>query len=364
VAKVAKILVVDDRQTNREFLTTLLGYDGHCLLEAVDGAEGLAFAETEHPALIITDILMPNMDGCEFIRQLRSRPALATTPVIFLTATYLECEVATLARDCGVRHVLIKPCEPETVLRTVREALGVGLTVEDSLSPSEFNSQHRQLLTNKLAQKVEELEAANEQMAKLVQALHYANEELTQTYDATLEGWVRALDMRDHETEGHTQRVTDLAVRLAQAMGITGEDLIAIRRGALLHDIGKIGIPDSILLKPSRLNEDEWKLMRMHPVFALQMLESIPFLRTALDIPYCHHEKWDGTGYPNGLKGEEIPLAARIFAIVDVWDALRSKRPYKDAWSDAEIHRHLLDQSGLHFDPDVVTCFTKLPHFV
>ena len=180
------------------------------------------------------------------------------------------------------------------------------------------------------------------------------------TYDATLEGWVRALDMRDRETEGHTQRVTEMTVSLAEAMGVFGDDLVAIRRGALLHDIGKIGIPDSILLKPGRLTDDEWTLMRMHPVLARQMLENIRFLAPSLDIPYCHHERWDGPGYPNGLKGVQIPLAARIFAVVDVWDALRSNRPYKDAWPEAEIRKHLVEQSGKHFDPDVVACFMNL----
>ena len=173
----------------------------------------------------------------------------------------------------------------------------------------------------------------------------------------TLEGWSSALDLRDKETEGHTQRVTEMSVDLARAMGVSEAELVQIRRGALLHDIGKMGIPDSVLLKPGPLTEEEWKIMRMHPAYANELLSPIAYLRPALDIPYCHHEKWDGTGYPRGLKGEQIPLAARIFAVVDVWDALRSDRPYRGARHDEDIRRYILDQAGTHFDPKVVPAF-------
>jgi HD-GYP domain-containing protein (c-di-GMP phosphodiesterase class II) len=147
---------------------------------------------------------------------------------------------------------------------------------------------------------------------------------------------------------------------LAQSLGIQGDDLVQIRRGALLHDIGKMGIPDPILLKPGPLTEDEWKVMRLHPGYAYQMLAPINYLNRAVEIPYCHHEKWDGTGYPRGLKGYEIPLAARIFAIVDVWDALRSDRPYRAGWSQERILAYLREQSGSHFDPVVVEAFLRL----
>ena len=159
------------------------------------------------------------------------------------------------------------------------------------------------------------------------QEIHSLNAELTQAYDATIEGWSRALDYRDHETDGHSRRVTELTLRLARSLEITEEEIVQLRRGALLHDIGKMGVPDRVLLKPGPLSDDEWVLMRRHPTLAREMLWPVAFLRPALDIPYCHHEKWDGTGYPCGLRGEEIPLAARLFAIVDVWDALRSDRP-------------------------------------
>jgi putative two-component system response regulator len=356
----ATILIIDDCAASRENLVTLLAHRGHRLLVADDGAAALGLTHRERPDLIITEILMPSMDGYEFVRQVRAIPRLAATPVIFLTATYLESEARALARDCGVQHLLIKPCEPEVVLRTVEAALG-SPSLERPVPPSaDFNQQHLRLLTNKLAQKVAELEYSQASLVKLVEALRKANEELAQSYDATLEGWTRALDMRDHETEGHTQRVTDLTVRLARAMGIGGDELTAIRRGALLHDIGKFAVPDSILLKPGPLDAAEWKLMRLHPVHARQLLEPIKFLRPALDIPCWHHEKWDGTGYPNGLKGKQIPLAARIFAVVDVWDALRSKRPYHDAWPDQRALEFILDQSSKHFDPEMVEHFMHL----
>ena len=195
---------------------------------------------------------------------------------------------------------------------------------------------------------------------ELFESLQRSNAELALAYDTTLEGWSRAMDLRDEDTEGHTQRVAELTVRLAQAVGIGGPELIHIRYGALLHDIGKIGIPDRILLKPGPLSPEEWVVMRQHPVYAYQLLLPIPYLRPALDIPYCHHEKWDGTGYPRGLKSEQIPLAARLFAVVDVWDALCSNRPYRSAWSDEEVRAHIRSNSGSHFDPQVVEVFFKL----
>jgi len=196
--------------------------------------------------------------------------------------------------------------------------------------------------------------------AAMFETLQRANAELMLAYDTTLEGWVRTLDLRDKETEGHTQRVTELTLRLARAMGMAEEQLVHVRRGALLHDIGKMGIPDSILLKPGPLTEEEWAIMRKHPVYARELLAPIAYLRPALPIPYCHHERWDGSGYPQGLKGEEIPLEARIFAVVDVWDALTSDRPYRPAWTPERARDYIREQAGTHFDPQVVSAFLTL----
>ena len=196
--------------------------------------------------------------------------------------------------------------------------------------------------------------------AELFNGLQRSNVDLALAYDSTLEGWSHALDLRDKETEGHSRRVTELTVRLARESGMIGDELLQVRRGTLLHDIGKMGVPDHILLKPGPLTEDEWVAMRKHPYFAFELLSPIAFLRPALDIPYCHHEKWDGTGYPRGLKGEQIPLSARLFAIVDVWDALRSDRPYRAAWPADKVHAHIRSLSGSHFDPAVVSMFLDL----
>jgi PAS domain S-box-containing protein len=196
--------------------------------------------------------------------------------------------------------------------------------------------------------------------AQLFDYLQRSNMDLALAYDATIEGWSHALDLRDRETEGHTLRVTETTERLARAMGMSEEQIVHIHRGALLHDIGKMGVPDGILLKPDKLTDEEWVLMRKHPQFAFDLLAPITYLKPALDIPYCHHEKWDGTGYPRGLKGEQIPLTARLFAVVDVWDALRSDRPYREAWPEEKVLEHIKAGSGTHFDPKAVELFFRV----
>ena len=200
--------------------------------------------------------------------------------------------------------------------------------------------------------------------ARLFDDLQESNAELELAYQATLEGWVRALDLRDKETEGHTQRVTTLTRRLAHLMGVDDAALIHITRGALLHDIGKMAIPDGILLKPGELTAEERKLIQKHPDYAHQMLSPIKFLLPAIDIPYCHHERWDGSGYPRGLKGEEIPFAARIFSVVDVWDALIYDRPYRKGLAPAGVKKMITEESGSHFDPRVVDAFFSLDNFL
>jgi len=194
----------------------------------------------------------------------------------------------------------------------------------------------------------------------LVRTLEKSNSELVQAYDATIEALSYALDLKDSETKWHSKRVTDLTLLVAKSMGMSEGRLVHMRRGALLHDIGKMGIPDSILLKPGPLNAQEMEVMRKHPLYAEQMLSRIEYLQPALDIPYAHHEKWDGSGYPRGLKGEEIPLPARIFAVADVFDALTSDRPYRRAWSRERAFAEIKAQKGRHFDPRVVDAFFAL----
>jgi PAS domain S-box-containing protein len=189
--------------------------------------------------------------------------------------------------------------------------------------------------------------------------LQQAHNQLRDAYERTIEGWVRALDLRDRETEGHTQRVTEITIRVAAQLGFSEEELSHIKRGALLHDMGKIAIPDHILQKPGPLNEAEWEQMHQHPQHAYDMLAPIEYLRPALEIPYYHHERWDGSGYPHGWRGEKIPLSARLFAIVDVWDALRSDRPYRKAMPREQVIDYIQENSNLLFDPKLVEHFLK-----
>jgi HD-GYP domain-containing protein (c-di-GMP phosphodiesterase class II) len=195
--------------------------------------------------------------------------------------------------------------------------------------------------------------------ASLFHDLQRTCRELTLSYDATLEGWGRTLEFRDEDTQGHTERVANMAVQLARLMDLDDREIINLRRGAMLHDIGKIGIPDSILLKPGPLTDEEREVMQRHTVYANELLKPIPFLRPALDIPYCHHEKWDGSGTPRGLRGDEIPLAARIFTVVDVWDALMTDRPYRSGWPLSKVKEYLQEHSGTDFDPQVVAIFLR-----
>jgi len=200
----------------------------------------------------------------------------------------------------------------------------------------------------------------NEDKDALVQSMRRSKIELDLAYDATIEGFARAMDMREHETPGHTHQVTEFTLRLAQMLGIREQELAHIKRGALLHDIGKMGVPEHILQKKDPLTDEEWQIICMHPQYAYDLLAPIIYLYPALDIPYCHHEKWDGTGYPRGLKGADIPQEARIFAVVDVWDALTTDRPYREAWSNEKAVQFIQEQVGSFFDPEVVKAFLSM----
>jgi len=329
--RLPKILIIDDDPIVRTSLSALLSTEPYELIFAEDGAEGLEEAKNILPDVILLDVMLPGMDGFEVCRRLRENKDLAEVPVLMIT-TLDDRESRLSGIQAGADDYISKPFDRlELVVR--------------------LQSIVRLNRYRKIAEQRQELEDLNK--------------ELLISYDKTIEGWSKALDLRDKETEGHTQRVTEKTMFLAHAMGLQ-EDFIKnhIWRGCLLHDVGKLGIPDSILLKEGPLTEEEWKVMRRHPVLAYEWLNAIPFLEPALDIPYCHHEKWDGSGYPRGLKGEEIPIAARLFAIIDVWDAITSDRPYRKAMSRAEAVQYILAQSGKHFDPQIVTLFMDNIGFV
>lgn len=209
------------------------------------------------------------------------------------------------------------------------------------------------LVINVTRQAIYQIRASQRQIAHM-------HKELVEAYESTVEGWGRALELRDDETEGHTQRVCALTMRLAEGFKLSERETWYLKLGVLLHDIGKMAVPDTILLNQGPLSEEQMKVMQKHPVYAKQLLEGIPFLRPVIDIPYCHHERWDGTGYPRGLKGKEIPLGARIFAVADVWDALISERRYHPAWDVQKVCDHIAERSGSHFDPEVVKRFREL----
>jgi putative two-component system response regulator len=320
------ILIVDDDTTSRQTLESILDGQGYHLEMAENGLQGIEKARQLLPDVILLDVMMPGMDGFEVCQRLRGDPNLAEIPIIMLTA--LDDKKSLLdGLEAGADDYITKPYD-----RHELRARLIGIT---------RLNRYRKLLDDRIN-------------------LEQAHLQLLSAYDATIEGWSRAMDLRDKETEGHTQRVTSLSERLARLAGVGEEELVFIRRGALLHDIGKLGVPDSILLKADGLTEEEWEIMRMHPQYAHDMIHPIGYLHPALDIPYCHHEKWDGTGYPRRLKGEEIPLAARIFAIVDVWDALTSDRPYRPAWSKEQAMKYINEESGKHFDPHIVQLFNQL----
>jgi putative nucleotidyltransferase with HDIG domain len=544
-----KILIVDDHEQNIYLLKALLGGHGYQVTEATNGAAALALARVNPPDLIISDILMPVMDGFSLCQEWKRDERLKDIPFVFYTATYTDPQDEELALSLGAARFIVKPVETEVFMSLIE---GVIAEVESGSLPvhpdslqeeATYYRMYNETLVRKLEDKMLELEKANHMLGKevlerqraegeitrlfeesqrrlrQVEALHsidlaistsmdlhltlnillqhvesllnvdagdilllmpnsqqfdfsagrgfrtnsmeragsrlgagyarrivlerrtlvipgdlvaradrefstlyqqegfsaYAgvpliakgqikgvlevyhrsihksepewlhlletlagqaaiaidnaqlfhdlqksNFELALAYDATIAGWSRAMDLRDKETEGHTQRVTNLTLRLARTLGIGDAQLIHIRHGALLHDIGKMGVPDNILLKPDQLTAEEWEKMMKHPGFAYEMLSSIRYLQPALDIPYCHHEKWDGSGYPRGLKGHEIPIAARIFAVADVWDAITSDRPYRKGWSKEAALEYIREQSAKYFDPEVVERFLAL----
>ena len=320
------ILIVDDEYSGRETLQSVLEGEGYNLLMAENGMQAIEKAKAHQPDVILLDVMMPGMTGFEVCERIRSDPQVAEIPIIILTALDDRDSLLTGLKS-GADDFISKPFD-----RFELRARLIGIT--------RLNRYH------KLVDEREKLQKAHQH--------------LLDAYDATIAGWSHAMDLRDRETEGHSQRVTELTLKLAKAFGIEDEELTYIRHGALLHDMGKLGIPDSILQKPDELTSEEWVVMRTHPQLAYEMLYPIEYLRPALDIPYCHHEHWDGSGYPRGLKGEQIPMSARIFSVIDIWDALLSDRPYRKAWPPQKVFKYLREVSGTILDPHIVDIFFQM----
>ena len=346
-----KIMVVEDEGiialSIRKKLENL-GYEVPIM--STTGEEALVQAMEIRPDLALMDIMLgEGLDGIETATLLREQ---VNIPIIYLTAN-VDNRTVQRAKITEPYGYLIKPFEERELATTIEMALYKHSTEQEL-------NRYRTQLESLVAERTAKLVQANQQLQAEMAERIEAQRQLRQAYDETLAGWARALELRDTETAGHSQRVTELTVRLAAAMGLSKQEMIHIRRGCLLHDIGKMGVPDGILLKPGRLTEHEWQIMQQHPQLAYEMLHSITYLQPALDIPLYHHERWDGAGYPKGLKGEEIPLAARLFAVVDVWDAVLSERPYHQAWSQERALQLIEEEAGRHFDPQVVAVFLQM----
>jgi putative nucleotidyltransferase with HDIG domain len=332
------ILVVDDEAAIREIVCSMLGGVNYVCREARSGVEALALLDSgENFELMLTDLMMDEMDGTQLLE--RSKEKFPDMPVIMVTAVY-DISAALGALRNGAYDYLLKPFEREQLLATVRRAI----------ENRRLKIENRAYQTN--------LEAKVEARTR---QLREAWAELERSYDITLQALGDALDLKDSETEGHSKRVTAFTIAVARVMGIPDDQIRIIARGAFLHDIGKMAIPDSILRKPGVLTPDEVTIMREHCYHGYQMLKRIPFLGEAADIVYSHQEKFDGTGYPRGLKGEEIPLGARIFAVADTLDAITSDRPYRAAQSVAAAKSEIQKFSGRQFDPEIVRIFVSIP---
>jgi putative nucleotidyltransferase with HDIG domain len=336
-----RILVVDDEEAIREIVSSMLSAAGYRCSQAASGLQALNVLESgQEFELMLSDLMMAEMDGVALLE--RTKEKYPDMPVIMVTAVH-DISVALAAIRNGAYDYLLKPFEREQLLATVRRAL-----------------EHRRLkLENRAYQSnLESLVAAR------TEQLRQAMTDLERSYDITLEALGDALDLKDAETEGHSKRVTAFTIAIARAMGLSSQEIRVIARGAFLHDIGKMAIPDAILRKPGKLTEDEQAIMREHCYRGYQMLRKIPFLAEAAEIVYSHQEMHDGTGYPRGLKGDEIPLGARLFAIADTLDAITSDRPYRAAQTFAAAKEEIKRWGGRQFDPKCVEIFCQMPESI
>ncbi len=336
-----RILVVDDEEAIREIVSSMLQAAGYRCTQAASGLQAMNVLESgQEFELMLSDLMMAEMDGVALLE--RTKEKYPDMPVIMVTAVH-DISVALAAIRNGAYDYLLKPFEREQLLATVRRAL----------------ENRRLKLENRAYQlNLESLVAAR------TEQLRQAMLDLERSYDITLEALGDALDLKDAETEGHSKRVTAYTIAMARALGMPGDKIRVIARGAFLHDIGKMAIPDSILRKPGALTEEEVMIMREHCYRGYQMLRKIPFLTEAAEIVYAHQEKWDGTGYPRGLKGEQIPLGARIFSVADTLDAITSDRPYRARQSLQAAKEEIIRWAGRQFDPTVVKVFAAMPESI
>lgn len=336
-----RILVVDDEEPIREIVCSMLNSAGYACSQASSGLEALAVLQSgEEFELVLSDLMMAELDGIGLLE--RTKEQFPDMPVIMVTAVH-DISVALAAIRNGAYDYLLKPFEREQLLATARRAL----------ENRRLRKENRAYQTN-----LETLVAAR------TEQLRQAMQDLERSYDITLEALGDALDLKDAETEGHSKRVTAFTIAIARAMGLPHDRIKVIARGAFLHDVGKMAIPDAILRKPGKLNEPEVAIMREHCARGYQMLRKIPFLQEAADIVYSHQERWDGTGYPRALKGEQIPLGARIFAVADTLDAICSDRPYRPAQPFSTARDEIVRWSGRQFDPRVVETFLSMPESI
>jgi putative nucleotidyltransferase with HDIG domain len=333
-----RILVVDDEETIREIVSSMLTHANYKCRQAASGLEAIALLDSgEEFELMLSDLMMADLDGIGLLERTKER--FPDMPVVMVTAVH-DISVALAAIRNGAYDYLLKPFEREQLLATVRRAM----------ENRRLKLENRAYQTN-----LETLVAARtEQWRK-------AMVELERSYDITLEALGDALDLKDRETEGHSRRVTAFTIAIARAMGLTADQIRVIARGAFLHDIGKMAIPDAILNKPGALTPDEFAIMREHSYHGYQIVRKIPFLQEASEIVYAHQERFDGTGYPRGLKGEQIPLGARMFAVADTLDAITSDRPYRPAQTLTAAREEIQRWSGRQFDPEVVKMFLSMP---
>jgi putative nucleotidyltransferase with HDIG domain len=336
--KIARILVVDDENQVRSMIGSTLERHGFEVLLASNGREALQAISLNTFDLVLTDIVMQDVNGIALLERIHTQ--LPNLPVVMVTAIH-DISVAIDSMRRGAYDYLLKPFEREHLMSTVHRALD-----------------HKQVLdeSHNYQQSLEQMVRARTEM------LRHAMEDLEHSYDVTLEALGDALDLKDSETEGHSKRVTAYTIALARAMGIPPADIKVIARGAFLHDVGKMAIPDEILRKPGMLTNDEQSVMREHCTRGYHMLRKIPFLAGAAEIVFCHQEHFDGSGYPSGIRGHEIPVGARIFAVADTLDAITSDRPYRRARSFDAAREEILRCSGTQFDPTVVEVFLKIPN--